>query len=179
MLGGASAPLAADAELQRWNGAAPPAFTLPDSNGANLTLASARGQVVLLHFFATWCEHCATELPALSRLAERSNGKVKVLAISVAESDRRVRRFFEKMPVNFPVLLDRDRATTKAWSVSTLPTTIVLDENLRPKLVADAELAWDSFDAAKLSEMLANIPDKITDKPAKTEIPEKPTHRGG
>jgi peroxiredoxin len=150
-------PLRAN-ELAPWTGPThntPPLFKLPATNGPDVALDSARGQIVLVHFFATWCEHCITELPALNRLVMRSNGSVKVLAISVAEVDLRVRRFFEKMPVNFQVLLDRDRATAKAWGVSTLPTTVVLDANLQPKLVAESEFAWDSVDPIKLNDMIA------------------------
>jgi peroxiredoxin len=144
-------------ELAPWIGlthSTPPLFKLPTTNDADVALDSQRGQIVLVHFFATWCEHCITELPALSRLATRSNGSVKVLAISVAEADLRVRRFFEKMPVNFTVLLDRDRATAKAWGVSMLPTTIVLDASLQPKLVAESEFDWDSVDPNRLSDMI-------------------------
>jgi peroxiredoxin len=150
-------PLRAN-ELAPWTGpthSTPPLFKLTTANGVDVALDSARGQIVLVHFFATWCEHCITELPALNRLVTRSNGSVKVLAISVAEADLRVRRFFEKMPVNFQVLLDRDRATAKAWGVSTLPTTIVLNANLQPKLVAESEFAWDNIDPDRINDMFA------------------------
>ncbi len=60
----------------------------------------------------------------------RRSRALAVLAISVAEVEPRVRRFVETMPVNFPILLDRDRAVAKAWNVATLPTTFVLDANL-------------------------------------------------
>ncbi len=95
------------------------------------------------------------ELPALNRLAARGKGSVKVLAISVAEVDPRVRRFLDTMPLDFPVLMDRDRAVAKAWNVSTLPTTFVLDGDLHPRLVVETDFAWDSVDPAKLADRLA------------------------
>lgn len=142
-------------QLQRWTGQTPPTFTLPDSASAEVSLAAARGQIVLVHFFATWCEPCREELPALNRLAARGEGKVKVLTISVAEVDLRVRRFLETMPLDFPVLLDRDRTVAKAWDVSTLPTTFVLDANLRPRLFVESDFAWDTVDPAKLANDIA------------------------
>jgi thiol-disulfide isomerase/thioredoxin len=153
----ASLPLRAAnaAELQPWNDGRQPSFTLPDTDGAGVPLDTARGHVVLVHFFATWCAPCREELPALNRLAERANGSVKVLAISVAEVDLWVRRFIQTVPVNFPIMLDRDRAVAKAWKVSTLPTTFVLDANLRPRLVVETDYAWDRVDPAKLADMLA------------------------
>jgi peroxiredoxin len=149
-------------ELQRWTGGDQPTFTLPDTAGADVALVAVGGQTVLVHFFATWCEPCREELPALNRLTARAKGNVKVLAISVAEVDLRVRRFIETTPVSFPVLLDRERAVAKAWNVSTLPTTFVLDANLRPKLVVEADFAWDTIDPAKLSDMLAISTRKTT-----------------
>ena len=139
------------AELQRWSGGGQPAFSLPTLGGAATALEAARGQVVLVHFFATWCEPCREELPALNRLAARAGGNVTVLAIAVADADRSVQRFLATTPVDFPVLLDRDRAVAKAWNVATLPTTFVLDAGLQPKLVIESDFAWDTIDPGKLT----------------------------
>ena len=149
-------------ELQRWHGNTQPTFTLPDIAGAEIALAQARGQIVLVHFFATWCEPCREELPALNRLAARGKGTLKVLAISVAEVDPRVRRFLETMPLDFPVLLDRDRATAKAWDISTLPTTFVLDTELHTRLVVESDFAWDGIEPAHLAGMIAVASGKQT-----------------
>jgi thiol-disulfide isomerase/thioredoxin len=139
------------AELQRWIAGAQPNFSLPNTTGADVALETARGHVVLVHFFATWCEPCREELPALNRLAARANGSVKVLAIAVADADRSVQRFFETTPVDFSILLDRDRAVAKGWSVATLPTTFVLDASLQPKFVVETDFAWDTIDPGKLT----------------------------
>jgi thiol-disulfide isomerase/thioredoxin len=143
------------AELRRWSAGAQPVFSLPTTTGAAVALEAARGHVVLVHFFATWCEPCREELPALNRLAARAGGNVKVLAIAVADADQRVQRFFETTPVDFPVLLDRDRAVAKAWNVATLPTTFVLDAGLRPGFVVETDFAWDSLDPKELASTSA------------------------
>lgn len=139
------------AELQRWSGGAQPIFSLPNTTEANVALETARGHVVLVHFFATWCESCREELPALNRLAARAGGNVTVLAIAVADADRTVQRFFAATPVDFPILLDRDRAVAKAWNVATLPTTFVLDGSLQPTFVVETDFAWDTIDPGKFS----------------------------
>jgi thiol-disulfide isomerase/thioredoxin len=144
-------PPGAAAELQRWSGGRQPAFSLPTIGGSAAALDAARGHVVLVHFFATWCEPCRQELPALDRLAARAGGSVKVLAIAVADADQRVQRFFAATPVDFPILLDRGRAVAKAWNVSTLPTTFVLDADLHPNFVVETDFAWDSIDPGKLT----------------------------
>jgi len=142
------------AELQRWSGGGQSAFSLPTIGGAAAALEAARGHAVLVHFFATWCELCREELPALNRLAARAGGSVTVLAIAVADADRSVQRFFATTPVDFPILLDRDRAVAKAWNVATLPTTFVLDASLQPKFVVETDFAWDTIDPGKLSSAL-------------------------
>jgi peroxiredoxin len=132
-----------------------PYFALPDLSGERVDLSAQRGRAVLVHFFATWCEPCRAELPALRRLAERSAGAIGVIAVSVGEPALRVRRFAETMPVNFPVLLDQDRAVARSWQVASLPTTYILDRDLDASLVAESEVAWDALDIAKLIEQLA------------------------
>lgn len=141
--------------FQPATGPAPTDFVLPVLDGLPMALQAARGKVVLVHLFATWCEPCREELPALSRLAARHSDTVRVLAVDVGEVDARVRRFFETLPVHFPVLLDRDRAVVRAWGVSALPTTIVLDGDLHLRYRAVGDVAWDAPEVDRLIASLA------------------------
>ena len=141
---------AATGALGPWTQGPHPLFTLPSVSAAQVALASERGHVVIMHFFATWCEACLEEMPALNRFSDRSGDKIKIMAISVAEPETRVQRFLAVAPARFPVLLDRDRAIARAWNVSTLPTSIVTDRNLVPRFVAASNVDWDSIDPAKL-----------------------------
>jgi thiol-disulfide isomerase/thioredoxin len=110
---------------------------------------------VLVHFFATWCEPCREELSSLSRLLERQGGeRSSILAINVAEVPARVRRFLDAAPVNFPVLLDADRAVTRAWGVSTLPTTFVLDRALAARLFVEGDVDWTRADILAALEQI-------------------------
>jgi peroxiredoxin len=130
-------------------------FSLRDTNGAPVDLQKFRGRVVLVNFFATWCEPCRDELPSLGRLVERTGDKAPVvIAVSVGEPLPRVARFLDKTPVNFPVLLDETRAVTKSWEVEMLPSTFVLDEELRLRLIVKGDHNWDDVDAAALPERL-------------------------
>jgi peroxiredoxin len=149
------------AELQRWTGGEKPTFVLQGLAGANVDLATHRGRIVFVHFFATWCEPCREELPALQRLVERSAGRpVTVLAISVGEVEDRLRRFTEKIPVNFPILLDRDRAVAKAWKVDSLPTTFILGGDLQPRFSVGADFAWDHLHVEHMIDTLSAIAPK-------------------
>lgn len=141
--------------LQPWTQGALPSFSLDDLRGAPRELQGFGGNVVVLHFFATWCEPCVREIASLQRLTDIARDKpLKVVAIDVAEVDLRARAFFEKLPVNFPVLFDRDRAVTKAWQVSALPSTYVLAPDLTPRLFIEGDLDWTRPDVLTTIEAL-------------------------
>jgi peroxiredoxin len=145
------------AELTPVGGPAKPDFSLQDLDGKSVPLTTFKGRTVLVHFFATWCDPCREELPALNRFLKRSAPNVSVVAISVAEVDPRVKRFFERAPVDFPVLLDRDRAIAKSWKIGALPTTYVLDANMKPMLVVEADFAWDTVELEPTTGKLIKI----------------------
>lgn len=144
--------------LRPWTEGAQRSFSLDDLRGVPRDLQDYKGQVVLLHFFATWCEPCVREITSLQTLTTIARGKpLKIVAIDVAEVDLRVRAFFDKLPVNFPVLLDRDRAVTKAWQVSALPSTFVLAADLTPRLFIEGDLDWSRPDVLTTIEALYPI----------------------
>jgi hypothetical protein len=98
-------------------------------------------------------------MASLQRLALHYAGQpLTIVAVNVAEVAPRVARFFESQPVSFPVLLDSDRAITKAWQVEGLPTTVVLDPALTPVLVAAGDLDWDRADIRHAVE--THLPDR-------------------
>lgn len=142
-------------DLKIWSDGQKPSFTLSDLSGTARDLQEFKGNVVLVHFFATWCAPCVEEMTSLRKLTEQMHGKpLKVVAVNVAEVELRVRAFFEKLPVNFPVLLDRDRAVTKAWEVYGLPSTFVLDADLTPRLFVEGDLDWPRPEILKQLEAL-------------------------
>jgi thiol-disulfide isomerase/thioredoxin len=154
------------ASLEPWTAGPMPPFELDALGGGRKTLASHRGHITLVHFFATWCEPCRQVLPALDRFTVRHKAQgLRVLAIDVGEVGPAVKHFLAPRPVSTPVLLDTDRAVTKAWDVSTLPTTFILDETLTPGRVAIGDVDWD---APGVNQLLDDI---SSTRPA--------THSGG
>ena len=144
--------------LKPWTAAAPPPVRLPQLGSPHSSLFAVAGQpadVIVLHFFASWCEPCREELPALKRLSDRGAPRLKVVAIAVADNEGRLRRVIETTGVTFPVLMDRDRVVARDWSISALPSTVILDSRHAPRLIAETEVAWDSLDPKRLLDRLS------------------------
>jgi peroxiredoxin len=135
-------------------------FSLPSLDGPARELAQFRGQVVLLHFFATWCEPCRAEMASLRALQSRLAGAtLAIVPISVAEADGAVRRFFAGESLPFAILLDRDRAVARAWNIQTLPSTVVLDRALKSRFIAEGDVDWARPDVTKaLADLLMEVP---------------------
>ena len=147
---------AAAAELKRWEGGALPAFELDDLQGRTHRLADYRGKVVLVNFWATWCEPCRAEMPSLDRLRNSLKGKpFEVLAINLAEPLSRIEKFTAAVPVDFPLLRDRDGTVGKSWRARLLPASFLIGRDGRIRYVAYGELDWTSAPArARVNELL-------------------------
>ena len=114
-------------ELKPWAGGATPPLALQDLDGRPHRLEDYRGKVVLINFWATWCEPCREEMPSMNKLRASLTGQpFTVLAVNLAESESRVRRFMENVPLDFPVLLDRDTAAAKTWQARILPASFIV-----------------------------------------------------
>ncbi len=125
-------------------GQAPQALSLHDLGGKLLDLKSLKGQVVLINFWATWCEPCRDEMPAMNRLQQMLGARgLKVIAVNLGESRPRIEQFLRTTSVDFQVLRDDDSAVSKAWRVRVLPASFLVDRNgmLRYQLVGEAK--WD------------------------------------
>ncbi len=137
------ATVAAGQQLRPWSGGSAPALTLRDLEGRLHRLEDYRGRVLLVNFWATWCEPCREEMPSMNRLRASLAGRpFEVLAVNLAESEQRIRRFMTQVPLEFPVLMDRDRAAAKAWRARLLPVSFLLGPDGTIRYWALGEIDW-------------------------------------
>ena len=142
-------------ELKPWTGGTTPALELRDPAGKPHKLADYRGKVVVVNFWATWCDPCREEMPSLQALRMELAGKgFEVLAVNLMESEEKIAAYRESELIDLPVLMDRDGAAAKRWKVSMLPTSFVIDRKgaIRYQLVGEA--TWTSPKVAPLIESL-------------------------
>jgi thiol-disulfide isomerase/thioredoxin len=130
-------------ELTSWTSGPTPLLSLTDHRGIQHTLAAYRGRVVLVNFWATWCEPCREEMPALQALQEQlGKERLVVLAVNYGESPEKVQQFAHHTPVDFPLLLDRHMEAAKAWGVRVLPASFVLGQDGDIRYSAVGMLDW-------------------------------------
>ncbi len=127
-------------------GSVAPAFALPERPGpGELSLAELRGQVVLLNFWATWCEPCEREMPAMQRLHEKLGPEgLRLVAVSVDDSSDVVDRFRERFGISFEILWDPDQRVSDAYQAYKYPETLLIgrDGVVVERYVGPRE--WDS-----------------------------------
>ncbi|HET7198373.1 MAG TPA: TlpA disulfide reductase family protein [Burkholderiales bacterium] len=145
LLGALLAAGASAADLRPWRGGATPPLVLEDLQGRSHDLAAYRGKVVLVNFWATWCEPCRAEMPSMARLRSSLAGQpFEVLGVNMAEPLSRIEKFVAAVPVAFTLLRDRDGATAKAWRAKLLPASFLVDREGRIRYYVYGEVDWAS-----------------------------------
>jgi cytochrome c biogenesis protein CcmG, thiol:disulfide interchange protein DsbE len=109
-----------------------PDFTLGrlDRPGS-LQLSSLRGKVVVLNFWASWCQPCKLEAPDLAASAKRWSGRVVVLGVDVNDPSGDARGFMRKYGITYPIVHDNKNVTSPKYGLTGLPETFFLDRRGR------------------------------------------------
>jgi thiol-disulfide isomerase/thioredoxin len=107
-----------------------PDFALKSTHGDNLRLSEHRGEVVLLNFWASWCGPCRQEMPILNTLHQRYNKLgFSVIGVNVDKDSSLADKLLKDIPVSFPVLLDDTGAVSSSYTVSAMPTSVLIDRD--------------------------------------------------
>jgi cytochrome c biogenesis protein CcmG/thiol:disulfide interchange protein DsbE len=122
-----------DSQLAAGKRPAPPDLKLPPLNGGGpVALASYRGKVVVLNFWASWCPPCKEEAPILSRWQPRLKARNStIVGVDVLDVSSDAQRFAADHKLDFPQLRDQDGSRLKSFEVVGYPETIVLDRKGR------------------------------------------------
>jgi len=105
-----------------------PRFTAKATNGETFSNDSVKGKVVLLQFWATWCQYCRREQPIVDSIeAEFRDKGLIVLAIDVGESRKTVKKYLAANPRECRVVLNEDTNLAAMYAASSYPIYVVID----------------------------------------------------
>jgi len=141
-----------------------PDFSLEGLNVKRVQLSALKGNVILLNFWATWCDPCKDEMPSMEALYQRYKEKDFVLlAISVEERNPEpARKFIQKHRYRFPVLLDPAGKTLDLFEIHRIPATVIIDKKGRMVGRAIGPRDWSSPDVFSLIDQM------LDDRPSRT-----------
>ncbi|MGE5243602.1 MAG: TlpA family protein disulfide reductase [Betaproteobacteria bacterium] len=132
-----------------------PAFSLRDLSGRPLDLASYRGRVVLLDFWATWCVPCREEIPHFVALQKKYGSKgLAIIGISMDDEEGPVRDFYRKYGMNYPVAMGDAKLAERYGGILGLPVAFLIDRTGRIAWRLDGETPAATFEQ-HITELLA------------------------
>jgi cytochrome c biogenesis protein CcmG/thiol:disulfide interchange protein DsbE len=118
-----------------------PEVTLKDLDGKEVSLSQMKGKVVLVNFWATWCEPCRVEIPWLIEMQQKYGAKgFTVLGIAMDDEGRSVVAPFvqkerfevaggDKAQMNYPIVIGNDAAADKFGGLFGYPTSVLIDKD--------------------------------------------------
>ena len=125
-IGAAGGACPADAKTANLN------FALKDINNQDVRLASLKGKVILLDFWATWCAPCKIEIPWFVEFQKKyGSSGLQVVGISVDDTLDKLKPFVAQMKMNYPVLqgLDHDDVQDAFGPIFGVPVTLVISRD--------------------------------------------------
>ena len=142
--------------VKPWPAARPvPELDVSDLDGKPWKLEAHAGKVVVLNFWATWCEPCRLEMPSLDAMALKLKPQGLVLcAINYKESAETIRQFLERMPFKATILLDPEGDAASDWTPRVFPSTVLIGRNGKPSTIVVGDLDWMGSVAKGLLEPL-------------------------
>jgi len=107
-----------------------PDFSLVDMQGNKHRLSEYRGQGVFLNFWGTWCPPCKKEMPYINNQYHqyKDNG-VQVLSVDIQEPELAVNQFADRLKLDFPIMIDKDKEVMSVYGVDPLPATFLIDKD--------------------------------------------------
>jgi cytochrome c biogenesis protein CcmG/thiol:disulfide interchange protein DsbE len=106
-----------------------PPLELPRVKGPDLKLSELKGKIVIVNFWASWCNPCVQEFPSFIELIKHYKGEVVLVAVSTDEDRSDMEAFLKvfKIPMaGIEVLMDPKRVTADAWGVGKIPESFLI-----------------------------------------------------
>lgn len=138
-----------------------PDFRLPSLSGQEMGLEGLKGQVILLNFWASWCDPCKEEIPEFERLHQKYHDRgFQVVGINIDKKRENAQKFADHFHVSYPVLLDPESEIIRRYLGRSMPTSYMIDRTGHVREVIFG------FNRGKLPQIEQTIV-RLLDEPAK------------
>ena len=135
-------------------GSPAPKFKLPDLDGREVSLDQYKGKVVLLDFWATWCNPCRMTMPVLEKLQKEYPDTMVLLAINLQETRDEVRNYVREHNVDSRVLLDEEGSVGQVYGTGAIPMHVLID---KAGIVRNIQVGYDSRMATQLRTQIEKL----------------------
>jgi thiol-disulfide isomerase/thioredoxin len=140
-------------------GTRPPPFRGYTLDAQPLSTSELRGKVLVVNFWASWCQECRPEMPLLEQLhREFASRGLMIIGINSREHKDTVGRYARDLGLTFPLVLDQDGTINHAYGVIGLPTTFISGRDGRAVAFAVGPREWTGAPARVLIERLLAEP---------------------
>ncbi len=136
-----------------------PPFSGRTTTDQVVSLAGLQGRVVLLNFWATWCQECRPEMPMFQRLhREFAPQGLSVIGINAREETPAIQKYAKELGLNFPLVLDAKGEINAAYGVIGLPATFLIGRDGRAVARAVGPREWSGEQALAIIRALLAEP---------------------
>lgn len=136
-------------------GSRAPEIGLTDLRGNRVTMASLKGKVVLIDFWASWCKPCKEEMPVLERLHKKYGAKgLVVVGVSVDKDLAKAKEFISRTGVSFAVVHDAEHSVASRYAPAKMPSSFVVDKTGVIRFVHEG---FEAGDAAALTSEVESL----------------------
>lgn len=136
-------------------GDVPPEINLTALDGTKISLASLRGKVVVVDFWASWCAPCKEEMPVLESLHKRFASKgLVIIGVSVDNERENAEEFIKGVKVTFPIVHDANKKVAGSFKPPKMPTSFVIDKTGKVRFV---HAGFHKDDAKKLEQEISAL----------------------
>jgi cytochrome c biogenesis protein CcmG/thiol:disulfide interchange protein DsbE len=147
-------------------GTKPPQFAGHTVEDQAVSLAGLRGRVILLTFWATWCQECRLEMPVFERLhRDFAAQELIVMGVNVREERQTIQRYADELDLTFPLVLDPKGKIIASYGVIGLPTTFLIGRDGRPVAHAIGPRHWDAAPTRAIIQALLAEPEVQKNEP--------------
>jgi peroxiredoxin len=121
-----------------------PAISLQDTAGQTHTIQHFVGKPAVIHFWATWCSSCLTELPQLIDTANEMRAQGLSFIFIAGDSHTATRAYLQAQALDADVLIDQYGKAMREYQIQALPTSVFIDASGNITETRRGRLDWDS-----------------------------------